>query len=265
MRSRARRGDARARRSRGTVTRGGVPAAGRARPRARSTGMSYLTRAMTDCRRHVHAARARGARASTSMRSSAATRSAPPRSAAARPRRSICRRPARSTSSRPRTAAPVPVRVQVVPGAGQTSRRCRRRTASPRIAGGRLARRVRGDRRRHGRCAAGPVGRDRVARLRVRARAQDRRPSSRTRRREVDRDRSITTSTRRTSSAATSTSTRGAATTRAIRRSTKVAQAVADGVELPVRSDHEWVRDFSQEIATLGVQAFAYRASRRSS
>jgi hypothetical protein len=38
---------------------------------------------------------------------------------------------------------------------------------------------------------------------------------------------------------------------------TKVAQAVADGVELPVRSDHEWVADFTQEIATLGVQAFA--------
>jgi len=38
----------------------------------------------------------------------------------------------------------------------------------------------------------------------------------------------------------------------------KVAQAVADGVEMPVRSDHEWVSDFSQEIATLGVQAFAF-------
>ncbi len=38
---------------------------------------------------------------------------------------------------------------------------------------------------------------------------------------------------------------------------TKVAQAVADGVELPVRSDHEWVADFSAEIAALGVQAFA--------
>jgi hypothetical protein len=38
---------------------------------------------------------------------------------------------------------------------------------------------------------------------------------------------------------------------------TKVAQAVADGVELPVRSDHEWVADFSQEIAQLGVGAFA--------
>jgi len=38
----------------------------------------------------------------------------------------------------------------------------------------------------------------------------------------------------------------------------KVAQAVADGVELPVRSDHEWVGDFSAEIAQLGVDAFAY-------
>ncbi|MBV8761856.1 MAG: CehA/McbA family metallohydrolase [Deltaproteobacteria bacterium] len=38
----------------------------------------------------------------------------------------------------------------------------------------------------------------------------------------------------------------------------KVAQAVADGLELPVRSDHEWVGDFAQEIAQLGVQAFAF-------
>jgi hypothetical protein len=38
---------------------------------------------------------------------------------------------------------------------------------------------------------------------------------------------------------------------------TKVAQAVADGVELPVRSEHEWVADFSEEIARLGVGAFA--------
>ena len=29
----------------------------------------------------------------------------------------------------------------------------------------------------------------------------------------------------------------------------KVAQAVADGLEMPVRSDHEWVGDFSPEIA----------------
>jgi hypothetical protein len=38
---------------------------------------------------------------------------------------------------------------------------------------------------------------------------------------------------------------------------TKVAQAVADGVELPVRSDHEWIADFSQEIAQLGVERYA--------
>ncbi|HEX5062027.1 MAG TPA: CehA/McbA family metallohydrolase [Kofleriaceae bacterium] len=37
----------------------------------------------------------------------------------------------------------------------------------------------------------------------------------------------------------------------------KVAQAVADGVELPVRSDHEYVDDFKAEIAKLGVEAFA--------
>ncbi|MEO8703174.1 MAG: CehA/McbA family metallohydrolase [Kofleriaceae bacterium] len=37
----------------------------------------------------------------------------------------------------------------------------------------------------------------------------------------------------------------------------KVAQAVADGLELPVRSDHEFVADFSAEIAQLGVGAFA--------
>ncbi|HSN29014.1 MAG TPA: CehA/McbA family metallohydrolase, partial [Kofleriaceae bacterium] len=38
----------------------------------------------------------------------------------------------------------------------------------------------------------------------------------------------------------------------------KVAQAVADGLEMPVRSDHEWVGDFSAEIAALGVQAWAF-------
>jgi hypothetical protein len=38
---------------------------------------------------------------------------------------------------------------------------------------------------------------------------------------------------------------------------TKVAQAVADGLELPVRSDHEWVADFKSEIAQLGVEPFA--------
>jgi hypothetical protein len=37
----------------------------------------------------------------------------------------------------------------------------------------------------------------------------------------------------------------------------KLAQAVADGVELPVRSDHEYVADFKPEIAELGVEAFA--------
>ena len=37
----------------------------------------------------------------------------------------------------------------------------------------------------------------------------------------------------------------------------KVAQAVGDGLEMPVRSDHEFVSDFSQEIATLGVQQWA--------
>jgi hypothetical protein len=38
---------------------------------------------------------------------------------------------------------------------------------------------------------------------------------------------------------------------------TKVAQAVADGVELPVRAEHEWVADFAQEIARLGVEPYA--------
>lgn len=37
----------------------------------------------------------------------------------------------------------------------------------------------------------------------------------------------------------------------------KVAQAVADGVELPVRSEHEYVADFQAEIAQLGVGAHA--------
>ena len=37
----------------------------------------------------------------------------------------------------------------------------------------------------------------------------------------------------------------------------KVAQAVGDGLELPVRSDHEWIGDFSAEIAQLGVQRWA--------
>ena len=37
----------------------------------------------------------------------------------------------------------------------------------------------------------------------------------------------------------------------------KVAQAIADGLELPVRTDHEWVADFSAEIASLGAQKWA--------
>lgn len=37
----------------------------------------------------------------------------------------------------------------------------------------------------------------------------------------------------------------------------KVSQALADGLELPVRSEHEYVADFSWEIAELGAQRFA--------
>jgi len=37
----------------------------------------------------------------------------------------------------------------------------------------------------------------------------------------------------------------------------KVQQAVADGLELPVRSDHEFVADFKSEIAQLGVEKYA--------
>lgn len=37
----------------------------------------------------------------------------------------------------------------------------------------------------------------------------------------------------------------------------KLAQGVADGLELPVRSDHELVSSFAPEIATLGVAPFA--------
>ncbi len=37
----------------------------------------------------------------------------------------------------------------------------------------------------------------------------------------------------------------------------KVAAAVCDGLELPVRSDHEYVGDFSAEIAALGLGAWA--------
>jgi hypothetical protein len=38
---------------------------------------------------------------------------------------------------------------------------------------------------------------------------------------------------------------------------TKLSQAVADGLELPVRSDHDWIGDFKQEITQLGVEGFA--------
>lgn len=37
----------------------------------------------------------------------------------------------------------------------------------------------------------------------------------------------------------------------------KVRQAIGDGLELPIRSDHEWVGDFSAEITKLGVSAYA--------
>ena len=37
----------------------------------------------------------------------------------------------------------------------------------------------------------------------------------------------------------------------------KVRQALADGLELPVRSEHEFVDDFSAELAALGAEAFA--------
>jgi hypothetical protein len=38
----------------------------------------------------------------------------------------------------------------------------------------------------------------------------------------------------------------------------KVRSAVADGVEILLRSDHEWVRDFEPEIAAVGATAHAY-------
>jgi hypothetical protein len=38
----------------------------------------------------------------------------------------------------------------------------------------------------------------------------------------------------------------------------KIQSAIADGLEVPVRSDHEWVRDFEPEIAALGATDFAY-------
>ncbi len=37
----------------------------------------------------------------------------------------------------------------------------------------------------------------------------------------------------------------------------KLKQAIADGLELPVRSDHEYVSDFSQEIESVGGSAYA--------
>ncbi len=37
----------------------------------------------------------------------------------------------------------------------------------------------------------------------------------------------------------------------------KVQQAVADGLEMPVRSDHEYVEDFKREITQLGVESYA--------
>ena len=37
----------------------------------------------------------------------------------------------------------------------------------------------------------------------------------------------------------------------------KVRQAIADGLELPVRSDHEWVGDFTAELAAVGGEAYA--------
>lgn len=38
----------------------------------------------------------------------------------------------------------------------------------------------------------------------------------------------------------------------------KVRAAVAEGLEIPVRSDHEYVNDFQPEIAALGMEAFAH-------
>jgi hypothetical protein len=38
----------------------------------------------------------------------------------------------------------------------------------------------------------------------------------------------------------------------------KVISAVADGLEIPVRSDHEWVADFQPIIESLGMQHFAH-------
>ncbi len=41
----------------------------------------------------------------------------------------------------------------------------------------------------------------------------------------------------------------------------KMRAVVADGLEIPVRSDHEYVGDFSEEIAALGVERWAYSIS----
>lgn len=38
----------------------------------------------------------------------------------------------------------------------------------------------------------------------------------------------------------------------------KLLSAVADGLEIPVRTDHEWVRDFEPVIADVGAQDFAF-------
>jgi hypothetical protein len=37
----------------------------------------------------------------------------------------------------------------------------------------------------------------------------------------------------------------------------KLRQAIADGLELPVRSDHEYVADFTEEIAAIGAEEYA--------
>ena len=122
---------------------------GRARPRDRARHDVPHARDHRR-RRHVHAARARRRRTSTSMRTSAATRSAPPRSAPAR----------RATIDLPATGS-----IHVVAtenGArcrcacrscrarARRSRRCRRSYGEPRIAGGRLHVEYAVDRRRHG-------------------------------------------------------------------------------------------------------------------
>ena len=139
-------------------------------------------------RRRVHAARAGDARTFGSMRSRAATRSAPRRSAPARARRrSRCPRPARSTSPRPRTAARCRCACRSA-GRPDRARRSRAATASSRspAAGSHVA--FPEHRRRHARRAARHLEVDRVARLRVRARAPDRRRSPPARRCRSTRD-----------------------------------------------------------------------------